>query len=59
MHLDWSLLSSIVTVVWFVAFVALCFWAWSGRRQKDYSAAARLPLDDATDAAPPPRGGSR
>jgi len=41
-----DLMTTVVTVVWFVAFVALCLWAWSGRRRKDYAAAARLPLDD-------------
>ena len=45
MHLI-DLMTTVVTVVWFVAFVALCLWAWSGRRRKDYAAAARLPLDD-------------
>jgi cytochrome c oxidase cbb3-type subunit IV len=44
MHLE--TLSSAVTVIWFLAFVALCFWAWSGRRRKDYDAAARLPFDE-------------
>ena len=45
MHLI-DLMTTVVTVVWFVAFVALCLWAWSSRRRKDYAAAARLPLDD-------------
>ena len=44
-------LSSAVTVVWFLAFIALCLWAWSGRRRKDFDAAARLPFDE-------PGGGS-
>jgi cytochrome c oxidase cbb3-type subunit IV len=59
MHLNWSLLSSIVTVVWFVAFVALCLWAWSARRHKDFNAAAHLPFDDATDTPAPRREGGR
>ena len=46
MHVNWEALSSGVTVVWFVAFVALCFWAWSRRRAKDFDAAARLPFDE-------------
>jgi cytochrome c oxidase cbb3-type subunit 4 len=46
MHVDWEAVSSAVTVVWFLAFVALCFWAWSGRRRKDFDAAARLPFDE-------------
>ncbi|HYM41165.1 MAG TPA: cbb3-type cytochrome c oxidase subunit 3 [Steroidobacteraceae bacterium] len=46
MHLDFRLLSSVVTVVWFVSFIALWLWAWSGRRTRDYEAAARLPFDE-------------
>jgi cytochrome c oxidase cbb3-type subunit IV len=46
MHLDFDVLSSVVTVVWFVSFIALCVWAWSGGRAKDYEAAARLPFDE-------------
>ncbi|HLJ69224.1 MAG TPA: CcoQ/FixQ family Cbb3-type cytochrome c oxidase assembly chaperone [Chloroflexota bacterium] len=46
MHLDFDVLSSVVTVVWFVSFIALCVWVWSGRRAKDYEAAARLPFDE-------------
>jgi len=46
MHLDFNALSSAVTVAWFLAFVALCIWAWSGRRRRDFDAAARLPFDE-------------
>ncbi len=46
MRVDWEVVSSVVTVVWFLAFVALCIWAWSGRRRKDFDAAARLPFDE-------------
>jgi len=46
MHLDLQALSSAVTVVWFLSFVALCLWAWSGRRRKQWDAAARLPFDE-------------
>ena len=46
MHLNPDVLSSAVTIVWFIAFIALCLWAWSGRRRKDYDAAARLPLEE-------------
>ena len=48
-HLDVELLSGIVTLVWFLAFVGLCVWAWSPRRHRDYTAAARMPLDDHPD----------
>ena len=52
------LLRSLITVVWFATFVGLCLWAWSGRRRKDFDAAARLPFDDA-GAATGPREGDR
>jgi len=45
MHLI-DVISSAFTVVWFLAFLALCAWAWSGRRKKDFDAAARLPFDE-------------
>ena len=46
MRLDLEALSSAITVVWFLAFIALCIWAWSGRRRKEFEAAARLPFDE-------------
>lgn len=49
MHLDISLVRSVITVVWFVTFVALWLWAWSGRRRQDFAAAANLPLEDEGD----------
>jgi len=49
MRVDFEFLSALVTVVWFVAFVGLWVWAWSGRRQSDYAAAARMPLDETAD----------
>jgi len=58
MHLDFNLISSVVTVMWFLAFIALCLWAWSGRRRKDFAAAARLPFDEPSEA-PEKHEGSR
>ncbi len=49
-HLDFEFLSGIVTLVWFLAFVGLCIWAWSPRRQRDYTAASRMPLDEGAGA---------
>jgi len=46
MHLDLEVLSSAVTVLWLLAFIALWIWAWSGRRRKEFEAAARLPFDE-------------
>jgi len=57
MHLDFDVLSSAVTVVWFVTFVALWLWAWSGRRRKDFEAAARLVFDEPDEARDDGKGG--
>lgn len=59
MHFIPDALSSAVTIVWFLAFVALCVWAWSGRRRKDFDAAAQLPLEDLEERAPERRKGGR
>ena len=37
---------SLVTVLTFMAFVAIVFWAWSGRRRVEFDEAARMVLDD-------------
>jgi len=53
--MDINDLRSLVTVASFVAFLAIVAWAWSGRRQADFEAAARVPLEDdeeGTGAAP-------
>ena len=34
------------TVIAFVFFIAVVFWAWSGKRKKSYDKAARMALDD-------------
>ncbi|MBI3782969.1 MAG: cbb3-type cytochrome c oxidase subunit 3 [Deltaproteobacteria bacterium] len=39
-------ISSLGTVVLMSAFVALCFWAYSPRRRRQFDEAARLALDD-------------
>jgi cytochrome c oxidase cbb3-type subunit 4 len=59
MHLNPDVLSSVVTIVWFLAFIALCVWAWSGRRRKDFDAAAQLPLEDLPERAADGRKGGR
>jgi cytochrome c oxidase cbb3-type subunit IV len=59
MHLNPDVLSSAVTIVWFLAFLALCVWAWSGRRRKDYDAAAQLPLEDLDEPTDYSRKGGR
>lgn len=37
---------SLVTVLTFLAFIAIVFWAWSGRRREEFDEAARMALDD-------------
>jgi cytochrome c oxidase cbb3-type subunit 4 len=34
------------TVLLLLAFVGIVVWAWSGRRQRRFEQAARLPLED-------------
>jgi cytochrome c oxidase cbb3-type subunit IV len=53
--MDYSLFSSLMTVVMLVVFVGIVAWAYSGRRNADFAEAARVPLED--DAAPNARHG--
>ena len=49
--MDIGTFRGIITVILLLLFIALVIWAYSRRRHKDFSEAARLPLED--DAAPP------
>jgi cbb3-type cytochrome oxidase subunit 3 len=51
LHVDFEFLSALVTLVWFIAFIFLCLWAWSRRRHSVYAAAARMPLDATADSS--------
>ncbi len=42
-------LHSAWTVVAFVFFVGVVFWAWSGKRKNNFDEAARMALDDDKD----------
>lgn len=44
--MDINDLRSIFTVLAFLMFVGIVWWAYSGRRKQAYEEAARLPLDD-------------
>lgn len=46
MNLDINDLRIAVTVLSFVTFVGICWWALSGRRTAAFAEAARLALDD-------------
>lgn len=48
---DW--LRGLGTVSAFVAFCAICVWAWSSHRKADFEQAAKLPFaDDEEDTRP-------
>lgn len=46
--MDINVVREIVTVVCFVSFLGIVFWAYSARNKESFDAAARLPLDDET-----------
>lgn len=50
--MDINDLRSITTVVTFLLFVAIVWWAFSGRRKKSFDEAAMLPLDDDSPIVP-------
>ena len=39
-------LSGVMTIMAFVAFLGIVYWAFSAKRKADFDAAARLPLED-------------
>lgn len=41
------------TIALFLVFLGIFAWAWSGRRKKDFTEAANLPLDDDHDPRDP------
>lgn len=41
-----GLVRGLLTAILFAAFIALWFWAWSGKRRQEFSEAAQLPLED-------------
>jgi cytochrome c oxidase cbb3-type subunit 4 len=51
--MDINDLRSLFTVLAFVAFVGIVWWAYSDRRKVAYEEAARLPLDDDSEIVPP------
>jgi cytochrome c oxidase cbb3-type subunit 4 len=44
--MDAGLLRGLFTLFMFVAFIGICFWAYSSRRKEDFDEAANLPLQD-------------
>jgi len=49
-------LRSIVTVLAFLAFAGIVWWAYSGHRKAAYEEAAQLPLDDDSPLIPESSG---
>ena len=41
-----GLVRGVLTAILFAAFIALWFWAGSGKRRHEFAAAAQLPLED-------------
>lgn len=37
---------TVLTVVSFIAFLCICFWAYSSKRKDQFEEAANLPFDD-------------
>lgn len=50
-------LHSIWTVVLFVVFVGIIFWAWSGKRKEAFREAANLALEDDEYVSPSQNSG--
>ena len=44
--------SSVITVVSFLTFIGIMWWAFSSRRSADFEAAANLPFADETEPSP-------
>ena len=44
--MNYSDLSSVMTVVMMTVFIGIVLWAWSGKRREDFEAAARVPLEE-------------
>jgi cytochrome c oxidase cbb3-type subunit 4 len=45
-NMDMATVRSIVTVVAFLTFLGIVFWAYSGAQKSRFEAAARLPFDE-------------
>lgn len=53
--MDSTLIGTLVTVVFFVIFVGIFYWAWSDRRKAEFEEAANYPFaeDEPVKTAPP------
>lgn len=44
--IDINVIRGLLTIVLMVLFVAVCIWAYSSKRKRDFEQAARLPLEE-------------
>ncbi len=44
--MDINDIRSVLTVIMFVTFLGIVFWAYSGRRKREFDEAAQLPFDE-------------
>lgn len=50
-ELDITLMRVAITVLSFVIFIGICWWAWHPGNRTRFAQAARLPLDDGGDGS--------
>ena len=48
--MDYSFLSSVMTVMMVIVFLAITVWAYDGRRRAQFEEASRLPFEDENGA---------
>lgn len=53
--MDINTIRTTLTVLALLTFLAIVAWAWSSRRQADFDAAARLPLEEVGPSTDAPR----
>ncbi|MBG58152.1 MAG: cbb3-type cytochrome c oxidase subunit 3 [Porticoccus sp.] len=49
--MDQGTLQGIGTILTMIAFLGVCWWAYSGRKKKDFDEAAQLPFVDDTKSS--------
>ncbi len=46
-----SIILSAWTIIVFILFIAITFWAWSDKNKEDFDSAARIPFDEKDEVA--------
>lgn len=57
--MDINTLRSVITVLLFLVFIGIVWWAYSDRRKEAYDEAARIPLDDESPVLPKMQGNEK